>query len=309
MRVSVIIPVHNRKELLVRAVESVLAQDARGFEIIVADDGSTDGMARSIRERFGGSVRIESQDHAGAAAARNLGASVAGGEFVTFLDSDDEVLPDWLSALTSEAERPAGPALIFCGMQEIDERGREGSALLPHPLGPLFHDYTGLFLAGTFTVRRQAFEDVGGYDEELTSSENTELGFRLTDWCAGQNAPTAVIDRVLVRRHLHAGTRLSKDAERYLRGTEKILERHAARLARDPETLAAYHAVAGVRAARLGLKDRMRYHFRQAVAYNPRSAKHLARLLVGGIWPLARLKWRAQQPREAPAALGSIKSP
>lgn len=290
MRASVVIPARNRSELLIRAVESVLAQEVEGCDVIVVDDGSTDGLAERTRARFGGAVRIHSQEPAGVGAARNAGARLASGELLIFLDSDDEALPGWLPALVEAAEAPDRPALVFCGMREVGPGG-SGSELLPEKLGVLFHDTVGLFLAGAFGARRQAFEEVGGYDELLTSAENTELGFRLTDWCAEHAAATTAVPRALVLRHLQVGERLSRDYEKALAGAERILEQHAERLLRAPATKADYHATAAVRAARLGRKERARHHFREAVGADPSSIKHRGRLLLSYLWPLARMKW------------------
>lgn len=94
--VSVILPVYNRGGWVARAVESVLAQTHRNLELLVVDDGSTDGTRR-VLERFGPRVRVLEQPHAGAEAARNLGLKHARGEFIAFIDSDDVWYADRLS--------------------------------------------------------------------------------------------------------------------------------------------------------------------------------------------------------------------
>src|SRR3712207_6130801 len=94
--VSVVLPVYNRAGWVARAVESVLAQTHTNFELLVVDDGSTDGTRR-VLEGFGPRISLLEQAHAGAEAARNLGLAHARGEFVAFIDSDDVWYPDRLS--------------------------------------------------------------------------------------------------------------------------------------------------------------------------------------------------------------------
>lgn len=114
--VSVIIPTHNRRQLLEEAVQSCLHQVYPSIEIIVVDDGSTDGTDALVNERlasaWAGRVQYYWQTHSGASAARNRGLAVARGEFVQFLDSDDVLLPRkielQLACLTDPDSRYSG---------------------------------------------------------------------------------------------------------------------------------------------------------------------------------------------------------
>lgn len=96
--VSVVIPVYNRADTIKRAVESVLEQTYKNVEIIIIDDGSTDGTIDQLKEleQMESSIRVFKQDHKGANAARNLGIEKARGGFIAFQDSDDEWLPSKL---------------------------------------------------------------------------------------------------------------------------------------------------------------------------------------------------------------------
>ena len=86
--VSVIIPTYNRRAMLLEAIDSVLAQSVTAFELIVIDDGSTDGTAEHLT-RLGKTIRIERIEHSGPAAARNRGVALARAPLIAFLDSDD----------------------------------------------------------------------------------------------------------------------------------------------------------------------------------------------------------------------------
>ncbi len=119
---SVVIPTYNRCELVQRAVDSVLRQDRiaplqiASLQIVVVDDGSTDGTSASLRRRYGADpcVEILTQPHGHASAARNAGLRVARGEFVCFLDSDDYWLPDTLAIF--DAAFAKVPELAFVGL-------------------------------------------------------------------------------------------------------------------------------------------------------------------------------------------------
>src|SRR5579871_791259 len=88
--ISAVIPTYNRREHVVRAIKSVLCQIPLPTEIIVVDDGSTDGTAEMLRSMFGSSLKVITQENAGVSAARRRGVLEASGEWIAFLDSDDE---------------------------------------------------------------------------------------------------------------------------------------------------------------------------------------------------------------------------
>lgn len=100
IRFSVVIPSHNRSAWLVAALESVFAQTEPAFEIIVADDGSTDDTPDVLR-KYEGRVKVLTQRNAGPSAARNLGIAAATGDYIAFLDSDDLWFP-WTLARTAK---------------------------------------------------------------------------------------------------------------------------------------------------------------------------------------------------------------
>ncbi|UDL03325.1 glycosyltransferase family 2 protein [Marinobacter sp. CA1] len=110
-RISVVIPTYNRAHNLTRAIQSVLAQTCPPMEILVVDDGSTDGTEQLVQQQFGSRVRYLRQTNAGSAAARNRGIEHAGGDWIAFLDSDDEWLPNKLA--TDRAMILATPDLEF----------------------------------------------------------------------------------------------------------------------------------------------------------------------------------------------------
>jgi glycosyltransferase involved in cell wall biosynthesis len=180
--VSVIIPTHTRRRRVLEAIASVRAQcDCPAGEIIVIDDGSTDGTDTAVAE-FADGVRYVRQDQHGVAAARNRGAAVARGEWLAFLDSDDLWKPRKLAAqLTFHA---AHPELSVSQTDEVWFRhGRRVNPRSYHrkPSGDIFLPslHRCLVSPSAVMMRRETFVGLGGFDEGLDVCEDYDLWLRV----------------------------------------------------------------------------------------------------------------------------------
>src|SRR3954468_8200241 len=149
--ISVVIPVFNGERFLQEALDSVFAQDVPGLEILVVDDGSTDGT-EAIARRYGARVSCIRQENRGQASATNVGIRLARAPLVSVLDADDVWEPGALAALQRDLVS-APDADIVSG---LTRRSRDG-----RPLGDPF---PGLFF-GSSLIRRSMFERVGLQDE------------------------------------------------------------------------------------------------------------------------------------------------
>jgi glycosyltransferase involved in cell wall biosynthesis len=177
--VSAIIPTRNRRALVGEAVASVLAQREADLEVIVVDDGSTDGTRAAIA---GLPVRYVYQPPAGVSAARNHGARRARGEWLAFLDSDDLWRPRKLAAQLAFHRRY--PEVPVSQTEEIWVRnGRRINPARHHrkPAGDIFVPSLARCLVSPSAVmlRRALFEAVGGFDESLAVCEDYDLWLRL----------------------------------------------------------------------------------------------------------------------------------
>jgi hypothetical protein len=288
--ISVVIPTFDRGSVLPRAVRSVLAQTITRLDFVVVDDGSTDDTAKVLAEMADPRMRIVRQEHLGVCRARNLGARHASAPLLAFLDSDDEASAFWLERLSAPFADPA-VGIACCGFTLHTAGGTE-ERRDPAPLGPAFDGQPGPYLAGTFMVRRDLFAEVGGYDEELTYSENTELALRLIPACLARGLAIRAVPEPLVDLHSNRPPGFDRRAlELGLASSERVLARHDARLARDRRVYALFHATAGVRAARLGELACARTHFLTAVRAQPANWRHAARLLLASCPPLGALVW------------------
>lgn len=122
--VSIIIPNYNNAEFLKSSVSSALSQDYRSIEVIVIDDGSSDGSVQ-ILESFGTRIRLLQQSNSGAATARNSGIKNAKGDYLAFLDSDDEWKPSKIT-LQMKKMNSSHYGLVYCALQELFLNGSHG---------------------------------------------------------------------------------------------------------------------------------------------------------------------------------------
>jgi GT2 family glycosyltransferase len=180
---TLIIPVHDRQEALDRALQSVAEQDVRPAEVIVVDDAS--GTPVLIRPEFARKLRlclIRHDRNKGAAGARNTGLAASAMEWITFLDSDDTLLPDtlgrrWALVQEDQRQRPDGTVIYGCGWSDCDEDGKPLGIRRPRPShDPLDFAAGCWFSPGSCIIMngRQAVEAAGGQDETLRRFEDCD---------------------------------------------------------------------------------------------------------------------------------------
>ncbi len=240
---SVIIPTFNRAQCLPDALRSVFAQGVSGMQVIVVDDGSTDGT-REVVSQFGGRVQYVYQENRGPSAAKNRGIALARGEFVSFLDSDDVWLPGktrlerelFMShpeadvVVTDHDSWVEGRLFVESGFRGIGlELGHGGPQLLP----PDSRDWVEgkLFATCCITIRRSALERLGPrpFDTSLQSFEDWDFEVRMLRCCR-----VLILPRVMANvRRFDDGTRI----DRPFSGREPTPEQRRTILARRQRVL------------------------------------------------------------------------
>ncbi|MBN1516869.1 glycosyltransferase family 2 protein [Candidatus Sumerlaeota bacterium] len=174
--VSVVLCAYNRAKLLTRAVRSVLAQSVEDWELIIVDDGSTDETRETARPFVLADRRILYllQAHRGLSAARNAGIAASRGEWITFLDSDDEYLPEHLERRL-ELVRAEPEAVFLHGGAEI-VAAQESDFYVPDAEDPtrMIH-LSKCAIGATFFARPQVFREAGGFDESLDYAMDFDL--------------------------------------------------------------------------------------------------------------------------------------
>ncbi len=196
--VSVIIPTYNRWPMVGAAVASVLAQSYRDFELIVVDDGSTDGTSTELIQ-FGSQLRYFRQERSGVSAARNVGVRQSCGRLIAFLDSDDLWQPDKLKIQVHFMEN--SPEVQICQTDEVWFRhGVRVNPRIKHrkPSGDIFERSLDLCLVSPSAVMltREVFDRSGGFDESLPVCEDYDLWLRIA-----RDYPVPLIEQPLVVKH------------------------------------------------------------------------------------------------------------
>jgi|ERR1044071_793543 GT2 family glycosyltransferase len=181
---SVIVPTFNRSELLERALQSVWRQRFDDFEVIVVDDGSTDGTLDYLRS-LSGPVRVLTQENKGPGTARNFGVKSALGDYVAFLDSDDVWFPWTLQAFAELIQCHKAPAILSSHLVEFSQDDELAEVKETPVKGHHFTDYftshrAGYFVgAGMAVLRREDLLRTGGFTEKRINAEDHDLVLRM----------------------------------------------------------------------------------------------------------------------------------
>lgn len=188
--VTAFMPVYNAEAFLAPALESLLAQDYVPFEVVVCDDGSTDGT-REILDSFE-TIRVVRQEHRGRAAACNRAVAAACGELLTSFDGDDLWPANRLTLqATYLAENPRAGCVL----------GRQEWINPPPWLGrdPVYGDLDGIPI-GSAMFRRSVFDELGGFDEAFTYSEDMDFLVRMRE----RGVEIEILSEVVLYRRFHS---------------------------------------------------------------------------------------------------------
>lgn len=284
--VSIIIPTYKRPLYLGRAIDSVLAQTYTSWELIIIDDNHEDSDDRRETEafmaRYAEDSRVRYLKHAnnqGGSAARNTGVKEAKGEFIAFLDDDDEWLPEKLEhqmALFEQGDADLG--LVYSARMKVDDAGETVELEIPSKRGFIFPDILiRNFIGTTSTVlcRRLALQEVGLFDASLPAAQDFDLYIRLA-----QRYSVDFVEEPLVKRHVHDGERITSNPVRKVKAYEAIHQKYAPLYAKYPKQRSRFFHQYGKKLMMAGERKRAEKMFRQAYQANPQNWKLLGFMLV-----------------------------
>jgi glycosyltransferase involved in cell wall biosynthesis len=281
IRVSIIIPCYNHAHFVADAIDSAVKQSWPHCEVIVVDDGSTDGSG-AVARRFHG-VRVLRQDNKGLAAARNAGFRASSGDLIIFLDADDRLWPDAARTAVRVATANPGAAMVFGRCRVVNAAGAPDRTHLvtmrEHHYEALLRDNC-IWTPAMVAFRRNVLEEVGEFDESNSPAADYDLYLRIS-----RAFPVLAHDATVVDYRQHAGN-MSSDPVLMLDATLTVLDaqlpyvtNNARRLAAYRDAMANWRALYGER-----LVERFRTRLRQRrLRAACADALHLLRLYPAGV--------------------------
>ena len=225
MLFSVITVTYNRAYLIERTIQSVLNQTFSDFEYIIVDDGSTDNTAEII-EKYQSVFPIKyiRKENTGSGHTRNVSVGYAEGEFITFLDSDDDCLPDWLQTVAREINAETG--IVCNGAIRVVGDNKKRILELPYEINAYGKKQHVKFTCGSLFIRRQIFLDLGGYDLTMPTGLQSELGYRILEYLQHTPLKIVSIPKALVNIYVHDGPRLRTNWDRLSKTCLVFVNKH-----------------------------------------------------------------------------------
>ena len=267
--VSGIITTFNRAEYLKKAIKSALSQTYRDFELLILDNSSTDGSEAIIHHFNDSRIRYIKHRPLNISQTRNLGVYEAKGDFIAFLDDDDEWLPHKLQSEFSLFEKSANDiAMIYGGFIRIDGKGNAFYTHQPSLKGKILKallsledDFTGS--ASNPMIKKSAIESLGGFDESIKTGEDWEFYLRLTE-----RYSVAFVSHPIVKIRHHFGARLGDKLKDYIDLETKIMVHYKNFFEQDPILKSFYLQRIGGKYLRLGERRRGRENLIAAIKCN-----------------------------------------
>ena len=312
-RVSVIIPAHNSAPFIAEAIEGVLVQTYRDFEIVVVDDGSNDHTGNVVKQ-FGSAVHYHRQSNQGVAAARNAGIQLTAGEFVCLLDADDVWMPEKLARQLEFIAAHPDVGLLFSDAFEFEGNtihkasilatmtfGVEAKSQVPIPDAFRKLLISNFIPTSSVMIRRSCFAVTGLFDAALPNAEDRDMWLRLA-----AHFPIACLPQVLARKRSH-GANISARTELALRSRLRVWEQARRRFpALAPaavynQLLAETHQQLGYIVLARGERRAARRHALASLKCAIRSAGRTTApvsyrwVLAIALVPLSFLRWRFVQ--------------
>lgn len=197
VKVSIIIPVYNGERYVSEAIDSVLNQTYKDFEIIVIDDGSKDDTL-NILMRYVEKIKWKTQENKGQASAINKGIKMAKGKYIAYLDADDVCLPERFENQVKYLDEHPDVGLVYADFYQTDENGKIRRTVKSRPPDNfvlLQEDYIG---RSTCMHKRECLDEVGLFDESITGDDDWDMWIRISE-----KFRMGYIDKPLVKYRVH----------------------------------------------------------------------------------------------------------
>ena len=281
--VSVVIPTYNRAHLVGRAIQSVLNQTYQDFELIIVDDASTDNTEEMVKSIDDERLRyIRHEENSGTSVApRNTGIKAARGEYIAFLDSDDEWLPQKLEKQIDKFNSVSSDVgLVCCGYACIN--GKTGETLreyMPTEGGDVFRLIVERNIPGSPTVliRKECFKKAGLFDTEFLSLQDWDMWIRIAKYYKFDFIP-----EVLAKYCVH-DKRGSVNVGYKIQGLDRITHKYQNYLSKT--VISCRLKTLGILYCYQGDFKKASQYFREAISNNPRNIKAYIHFLLCKLAP------------------------
>lgn len=279
---SIITPTYNRALLLPKAIQSITGQTYHNWEFIIIDDGSTDNTEEVVKKYLTDPrVRYIKKENTGGAHSRNYGASLATGDFITFLDSDDEALPRWLETVNSHLQDDTGMACVGAIKAFPDGSLTEAP---PYEINAYDKKVKVRFTCGSLFVKRHVFSDIQGYDIQMPTGLQSELGYRLIEYLKNTNLQIISIEDCLVKIYFHDGPRMRTDWKSLTIDCVRFVEKFYPYFKRwDKRELANNYAVIAYYNYKLKQRRDSLLYLAKAIWFKPFDVKNYLRIIKYGL--------------------------
>jgi len=205
VKVSVIIPAYNAEKYIREAIDSVLNQTFKDFEIVVINDGSTDKTPKILKS-YGNKIRWKSQENKGLAPAMNEGIKMAKGEYIAYIDADDICLLERFEIQVKYLDEHPDIGLVYSDFYQIDENNKILGKIKSQPFDNLFLLQNNYMGKSTVMHRRKCLDEVGLFDDEnfRNYDNDWEMWIRISE-----KFGIGYIDKLLIKYRLHSNSLLS----------------------------------------------------------------------------------------------------
>lgn len=283
--VSIIIPTYNRAQLIVRAIESVINQTFKDWELIIVDDGSVDNTELVISNNFKSeSIKYFKKEKSGVSFARNYGVQKATGKIIAFLDSDDEMHPNFLEKMAHHFNTNPSMDFSWCGVRYLSKLTNNDYATLKtvewypeeETKSKPITKYASIMKVGSgygLTIKRECFLEVGGFDESLPTAVDADLMVRLA-----VKYNYKPLREILVNVFVDADNKLTEKFALRAEVLKKIMAKHP-EIKKHLEVEAQYFYQMAKNYYRAGMSSKALGRIMSAIAKSPSTVKFYKLLL------------------------------
>lgn len=275
--ISIVIPTLNRPKEIIRILKKIQHSDNNSdLDLIIVDDSKEDISGAIEKINKIGIHYIHRGQKLGVSSARNLGAAEAKGEYLIFFDDDDDFTEDWMTDFLTATQE--NPDLVFCDMKRVESNGADRIEAVK--LDENNNLIENIFIAGAWMIKKDLFDEVGGYDERLRYAENTELFFRLGKF-------PIVVKRIPKTNFIYypSPDGGSKNLQNMIDSILIILDKHQDILNTHVKFL--YNQILGVNYMRFRNYKEATQYLLKAFLLKPYKMDTIGRLLISLIPPLA----------------------